>query len=82
VEFLPEGWSDVLLSEAPVVEIIVRGTLTYLGLFTLLRLVLKRQAGTLGVTDLLLVVLIADAARTRWPTITGLSPTDFFSCPS
>jgi uncharacterized membrane protein YcaP (DUF421 family) len=44
-------------------EIVIRGTLVYLSLFVLLRVVLKRQAGTFGITDMLLVVLIADAAQ-------------------
>ncbi len=37
--------------------------MTYLALFLVLRLVLKRESGALGVTDLLVVVLIADAAQ-------------------
>jgi uncharacterized membrane protein YcaP (DUF421 family) len=37
--------------------------LVYLGLFTLLRLLLKRESGTVGITDLLMVVLLADAAQ-------------------
>ena len=32
-------------------------------LFSILRIVLKREAGALGVTDLLVVVLVADAAQ-------------------
>jgi uncharacterized membrane protein YcaP (DUF421 family) len=35
----------------------------YISLFTLLRVVLKRQAGSLGMTDLLLITLIADASQ-------------------
>jgi uncharacterized membrane protein YcaP (DUF421 family) len=37
--------------------------MVYLILFSLLRLVLKRVAGTVGLADMLLVVLIADAAQ-------------------
>lgn len=44
------------------VEIILRGTVIYLFLFVLLR-VLRREAGAIGVGDLLVVVLIADAAQ-------------------
>jgi uncharacterized membrane protein YcaP (DUF421 family) len=43
-------------------EIILRGTLVYLFLFFLLR-VLRREAGQIGISDLLVVVLIADAAQ-------------------
>ena len=56
-------WSDVLVPRTPILEIVVRGTLVYLALFLLLRLVLKRQSSGLSVTDLLVVVLIADAAQ-------------------
>jgi len=42
--------------------IFIRGTITYLFLFLLLRLT-KRQAGGMGISDLLVVVMIADAAQ-------------------
>jgi len=35
----------------------------YLALFILLRIILKRQSGTLGITDLLLITLLADASQ-------------------
>jgi uncharacterized membrane protein YcaP (DUF421 family) len=44
-------------------EIFVRGTVVYVVLFLLLRLALKRQSGGVGMTDLLVVILIADAAQ-------------------
>lgn len=56
-------WHKMLVPDTPLLEIVVRGSLVYLALFTLLRVVLKRQSGGLGVTDLLVVVLIADAAQ-------------------
>jgi uncharacterized membrane protein YcaP (DUF421 family) len=56
-------WHSVFVPKTPLLEIVVRGTLVYLALFLLLRLILKRQSGTIGVTDLLVVVLIADAAQ-------------------
>lgn len=56
-------WGAILTPEIPVLEIVARGSLMYLALFALLRFVLKREAGTLGITDLLVVVLLADAAQ-------------------
>jgi uncharacterized membrane protein YcaP (DUF421 family) len=47
----------------PVLELILRGSLTYLVLFLLLRFFLKRVTGTLSIGDLLIIVLIADAAQ-------------------
>lgn len=52
-----------LFAPGAVAEIIVRGSVVYLVLFTLLRVVLRREAGTIGIADLLLIVLIADAAQ-------------------
>jgi hypothetical protein len=43
-------------------EMVLRGTLVYLFIFVLFRL-LRREAGALSITDLLVVVLIADAAQ-------------------
>lgn len=56
-------WRAVLVPSVSPLEIILRGTLTYLVLFLLLRLVLKRETGQVGITDLLVVVLLADAAQ-------------------
>ena len=56
-------WGRAFLPQTPVLELVVRVSVIYLALFLLLRLLLKRQSGTLGLTDLLVVVLIADAAQ-------------------
>lgn len=57
------NWKQIFLPSLPLLEIVLRGTIVYLALFALLRFVLKREAGTVGITDLLVVVLIADAAQ-------------------
>lgn len=56
-------WGKTLLLETPVLETLIRGSLTYLALFLLLRVAHRREAGAMGVTDLLVLVLIADAAQ-------------------
>lgn len=56
-------WGKVLTPGIPPLEIFLRGSLTYLALFLMLRFVLKRESSNLGVTDLLVIVLIADAAQ-------------------
>jgi len=56
-------WGKVFIPDTPVLEILVRGSVMYLALFTLLRVILKRESGTTGVTDLLVIVLLADAAQ-------------------
>ena len=44
-------------------EVFVRGSITYLALFTLLRVVVRRRMGSLAPSDLLVLVLLADAAQ-------------------
>ena len=60
--FGPVDWQAVFVPKTPVLELFVRGTAVYLVLFALLRLA-KRQSGSLSVSDLLVLVLIADAAQ-------------------
>ena len=45
-----------------ILEVLIRGTIMYLGMFALLR-VCRRQAGAVGTADLLVIVAIADAAQ-------------------
>ena len=45
-----------------ILEPVIRGTIMYLGMFALLR-VFRRQAGSVSIADLLLIVIIADAAQ-------------------
>jgi len=56
-------WQGMWMPSTSLLEIALRGSVMYLALFVLLRVVLKRQSGTVGITDLLVVVLIADAAQ-------------------
>jgi uncharacterized membrane protein YcaP (DUF421 family) len=44
-------------------EMFLRGTVMYLSLFALLRIVPTRMTGSLGVPDLLMIVLLADASQ-------------------
>ena len=53
---------SIFLPSVSVAEIFLRGTIVYLFLFFLLRM-LRREAGAIGISDLLLIVLIADAAQ-------------------
>ena len=56
-------WKSIFYPDTPVLEIVLRGSLMYLSLFIMLRVILKRQTGTVGMTDLLLITLLADAAQ-------------------
>jgi uncharacterized membrane protein YcaP (DUF421 family) len=56
-------WKSFLTLDVPLLEILLRGSLIYISLFILLRVVLKRQTGSLRMSDLLLITLIADASQ-------------------
>lgn len=55
-------WKSVFVPSTSIAEIFVRGTLVYLFLFVLLR-IMRREGGSLGIADVLVIVLIADAAQ-------------------
>ena len=57
------AWSEIFALSASPLEPIVRGTLMYLALFVLFRVVIRRRVGAVGISDILLVVIIADAAQ-------------------
>jgi uncharacterized membrane protein YcaP (DUF421 family) len=54
---------DVFGMTAPVLELVLRGTVMYWFLFLVFRLVLRRDTGAMGITDFLFIVLLGDAAQ-------------------
>lgn len=56
------GWVDLFALTTPLLELFVRGTLVFLALIVALRIVGQREVGGLGLTDLLVVVLVVEAA--------------------
>lgn len=55
-------WNSIFVPTTSLVEIFIRGTLVYLLLFFVLRF-LRRETGAIGIADLLVIVIIADAAQ-------------------
>ena len=62
IALLSIDWKAVFSPSTSIPEVILRGTLVYLFLFIVLRF-LRRSAGAIGISDLLVVVVIADAAQ-------------------
>ena len=56
-------WEAVFGVHVSLAEIVVRATLMYWLLFLLFRFVIRRDVGAVGVSDVLVVVLIADATQ-------------------
>jgi uncharacterized membrane protein YcaP (DUF421 family) len=61
--FTQADWHKIFYPSTPFLEIFTRGTIIYLGIFLMLRVLLKREAGAVGMTDLLVIVLLSDASQ-------------------
>lgn len=55
-------WRAVFVPTESLLEIVIRGTIMYLAIFALMR-IFRRQAGSFSIADLIVVVVIADAAQ-------------------
>lgn len=55
-------WRAIFVPRNSLIEPVLRGTIMYLGILVMLRVVLRRQVGGIGTADLLVVVLIAEVA--------------------
>lgn len=55
-------WRAMLVPEHSVLDLFLRGTVMYLAIFVLLRLVLRRQVGDIGTSDVLVIVLLAEVS--------------------
>ena len=55
-------WRAVFLPTVSPVELVLRGSIIYLSLFFCFRF-FRRETGGIGIADLLLVVLVADAVQ-------------------
>jgi uncharacterized membrane protein YcaP (DUF421 family) len=56
-------WYHIFIPSLSILELFIRGSLVYLILFTALRFLPSRQLGSLGIADLLVIVLFAEAAQ-------------------
>lgn len=54
---------DIFEVHVSVPELMLRGTLVYWLLFLIFRFVLRRDVGSVGIADILLLVIVADAAQ-------------------
>jgi uncharacterized membrane protein YcaP (DUF421 family) len=55
-------WKSLFVPTSSLLEIFIRGTVVYLLLFFVLRF-LRRETGAIGIADLLVIVIVADAAQ-------------------
>ena len=55
-------WDKLFVFTVSPIELFIRGSIIYMFIFVAMR-VLRREPGTVGIADLLMVVLIADASQ-------------------
>jgi uncharacterized membrane protein YcaP (DUF421 family) len=56
-------WATLFIPSGSLAEIVIRGSIIYLAIFSALRFLPRRAIGGLSASDLLIVVLIADAVQ-------------------
>lgn len=66
--------ATVFQPDAPIAEIVLRGTVMYVSVFVLLRVIVKQASTGINLADLLLIVMIADAAQNGMGATRSQSP--------
>jgi uncharacterized membrane protein YcaP (DUF421 family) len=56
----PPDWAGVFVPDGSLVESFLRGTVVYFSVLVLFRLILRRQTGGMGLSDVMLVVLVSE----------------------
>jgi uncharacterized membrane protein YcaP (DUF421 family) len=56
-------WTDLFVLSLPLLEILIRGTVIYWFLFLIFRFVVRRDIGSVGIADILILVIVADASQ-------------------
>jgi uncharacterized membrane protein YcaP (DUF421 family) len=56
-------WETLVVPTYSILEMVIRGTATYFILLLVMRFVASRQTGAIGLSDILVIVVIADVAQ-------------------
>lgn len=56
------NWEEIFMPTVPIAEIFVRGTVIFFVIYALMHITGKRESGGHSLSDLLVVVLVAEAA--------------------
>lgn len=57
------NWDEIFGLTVSPWELVIRGTAMYLFLFLLFRVVIRRRVGAIGMADILILVIVADASQ-------------------
>jgi uncharacterized membrane protein YcaP (DUF421 family) len=55
-------WTSLLVPQTSIAELVIRGTVMYMALFAMLRIVMRRQVGGISTSDILVIVLVAEVS--------------------
>ena len=55
-------WKALIVPQTALLELAIRGTVMYLAVFAMLRMVMRRQVGGIGTSDILVIVLVAEVS--------------------
>lgn len=61
--FTPDRWLEIFAPQAPLLELIARGSLLYIAILLLMRFMLRRSSGELDRMDLIFLLLLSEAAQ-------------------
>lgn len=73
MEWLPDEWTALFAIETPILELFARGAVIYLGIMALLRIMPRRTGGELTTTDLIVILLVAEAATHSFSIYTSVA---------
>jgi len=62
MEILPDSWATVWAFETPLLELLARATVLYLGILLIMRIMPRRTGGELATMDLVLILLVTECA--------------------
>ncbi|HEY4583247.1 MAG TPA: YetF domain-containing protein [Lysobacter sp.] len=62
MDLMPDRWLDVWAIETPLLELLLRAAVLYLGILFILRIVPRRTGGELATMDLVLILLVTECA--------------------
>src|SRR5690554_1360984 len=72
MEWLPDDWAEVFAIETPILELAARGAVIYVAIMVLLRIMPRRTGGELTTTDLVVILLVAEAATHTFGVYTSV----------
>lgn len=73
MELLPDTWHDIWALETPLLELLARAAVLYLGILLILRIMPRRTGGELATMDLVLILLVTECAAHSLGDYTSLS---------